>query len=133
MGVDAQYRPINDIIVGNRKISGSAQTRKEGKLLQHGTILVATDTEKMLQYLTIDPKKIKQEGNPVITLSEIVKGLSKESMFEQLIKAVTSSFKELFAVNFEEADITLQENDMAIELERSYFSNEQWNCRRLSP
>jgi len=133
LGVDAQYRPINDIVVGNRKISGSAQTRKQGKLLQHGTILVATDTEKMLHYLTIDPKKIRQEGNPVITLSEIVKDLSKDSIFEQLMKAIISSFKELFAVDFEEGDITLQEHTMAIELERHYFSNEQWNCRRLSP
>ncbi|MGB4268872.1 MAG: biotin/lipoate A/B protein ligase family protein [Spirochaetota bacterium] len=133
LGVDAQYRPINDIIVGNRKISGSAQTRKEGKLLQHGTILVATDTEKMLHYLAIDPKKIKHEGKPVITLSEILKHLSKESIFEQLIKVIIASFKEIFAVDFEESDITQQEKDAAIELERHYFSNEQWNCRRLSP
>ncbi|MEJ5362255.1 MAG: biotin/lipoate A/B protein ligase family protein [Spirochaetota bacterium] len=133
IGVDAQYRPINDIIVGNRKISGSAQTRKEGRLLQHGTILVATDTEKMLSYLTIDPKKIKQEGKPVITLSEILKDISIEVIFEQLIKAIISSFKEIFAVDFKESDISLQEKDVAIQLERHYFSNEQWNCRRLSP
>ncbi len=133
IGVDAQYRPINDIVVGNRKISGSAQTRKEGKLLQHGTILVATDTKKMSGYLTIDPKKIKQEGKPVVTLSEILKDESKESIFMKLINAITSSFKEIFAVDFEESDITQQEKDMAGELECHYFLNEQWNWRRLSP
>jgi len=133
MGVTAQYSPINDIIVAGKKISGSAQTRKEGKLLQHGTILVATDTEKMFSYLTIDPKKVKQEGKPVITLSEIVKDLTKERIYEQLIQAIINSFKEIFDIEFEEADITQQEKSVAFDFEQKYFSNEQWNCRRLSP
>jgi len=133
MGVTAQYSPINDIVVAGKKISGSAQTRKEGKLLQHGTILVATDTEKMFSYLTIDPKKVKQEGKPVITLSEIVKDLTKERIYEQLIQAIINSFKEIFDIEFEEADITQQEKSVAFDFEQKYFSNEQWNCRRLSP
>lgn len=133
MGVKAEYSPINDIVVEGKKISGSAQTRKEGKLLQHGTILVATDTEKMFYYLTIDPKKLKQTGKPVVTLSEIIKDVSIEHIYQQLIQAIIISFKEIFNIEFEESDITPQEKDVAFDLERKYFSNEQWNCRRLSP
>lgn len=133
LGIAAEYSPINDILVAGKKISGSAQTRRGGKLLQHGTILVATDTDKMFSYLTIDPKKIKQEGKPVITLREILKDLSNESIYEQLMQAIVSSFKETFTIEFEESDITPQEQDVAFDFERKYFSNEQWNCRRLSP
>jgi len=36
-GLNAGFRPINDVVVDNRKISGNAQTRWEGKILQNGT------------------------------------------------------------------------------------------------
>ena len=37
LGIKAEFKPINDIVVGNKKISGNAQTRRGGVLLQHGT------------------------------------------------------------------------------------------------
>ncbi len=42
-GLNAAFRPINDVIVDNKKISGNAQTRWEGKLLQNGTLLLDFD------------------------------------------------------------------------------------------
>ncbi len=133
LGVDAEYRPINDIVVGGRKISGSAQTRKEGKLLQHGTILVATDTAKMFSYLTVDPKKRVQDGKPVITLKEILIDEYLDTIYQRLVESVVDSFREIYGVTFESSDITQQEKDVAVELQKHYFANDQWNCRRLSP
>lgn len=133
LGVNAQYRPINDIVVGDKKISGSAQTRKEGKLLQHGTILVATDTAKMFEYLTVDTKKMGQDSKPVITLKEMLVGKSIDAIYQQLIESLVDSFREIFGVTFVESDITQQENNVAVELQKHYFANDQWNCRRLSP
>ncbi|MDR1862657.1 MAG: lipoate--protein ligase family protein, partial [Treponema sp.] len=40
LGVEAVFAPINDILAGGRKISGNAQTRRKGCLLQHGTVLL---------------------------------------------------------------------------------------------
>ena len=40
LGIAAEFRPINDVVVNGRKISGSAQTRRQGILTQHGTVLV---------------------------------------------------------------------------------------------
>jgi lipoate---protein ligase len=60
INVEARFKPINDIVlaedstgpggefVGGKKISGNAQTRRNGILLQHGTVLYGLDTEKML-------------------------------------------------------------------------------------
>ncbi|MCX8123106.1 MAG: lipoate--protein ligase family protein [Spirochaetes bacterium] len=133
LGIDARYSAINDIIVGNKKISGSAQTRKEGKILQHGTLLVATDTERMFNYLTIDPKKVKHEGKPVVTLKDLLPDMSEEIIYQHLIQAIIDSFRKVFNIEFEESDLTHQEQYIAVELEKNYFANENWNCRRLSP
>lgn len=51
LGVEAEHKPPNDIVVQGRKISGSAQTRKMGILMVHGTLLVDTDLDRMLRVL----------------------------------------------------------------------------------
>jgi lipoate-protein ligase A len=43
--------PLNDIAVNNKKVSGNAQTRRNGVLLQHGTILLDIDIDKMFSVL----------------------------------------------------------------------------------
>ncbi|MHC1681176.1 MAG: biotin/lipoate A/B protein ligase family protein [Methanomassiliicoccales archaeon] len=51
LGVEAEHKPPNDIIVNGKKISGSAQTRKKGMLMVHGTLLVDTDLDRMMRVL----------------------------------------------------------------------------------
>jgi lipoate-protein ligase A len=51
LGVPAEHKPPNDVVVNGRKISGSAQTRKRGMLMVHGTILVDTDLDRMVRVL----------------------------------------------------------------------------------
>ncbi|MGE4275004.1 MAG: biotin/lipoate A/B protein ligase family protein [Candidatus Methanomethylophilaceae archaeon] len=46
LGVEAEYKPINDVLVGGRKISGSAQIRRRGALLQHGTLIMRLDRDR---------------------------------------------------------------------------------------
>jgi lipoate-protein ligase A len=53
LGFDAKFSPLNDIIVDNKKVSGTAQTRKQDILLQHGTILLDVDVNKMFSVLKV--------------------------------------------------------------------------------
>ena len=39
MRIDAKYRPVNDVEVNGRKVSGSAQLRRHGSVLHHGSVL----------------------------------------------------------------------------------------------
>jgi lipoate-protein ligase A len=50
LGIEATYKPVNDVLVGGRKISGSAQRRRR-ILLQHGTLLMDADFVTMSQAL----------------------------------------------------------------------------------
>lgn len=42
-GIAAEHKPVNDIMVNGSKISGSAQLRRGGAVLHHGTLLVDPD------------------------------------------------------------------------------------------
>ena len=45
LGLKGEFVPLNDVLVGGKKISGNAQTRKRGCMLQHGTILLDVDVD----------------------------------------------------------------------------------------
>lgn len=128
-GIDARFRPINDIEVGGRKISGNAQTRRFGAVLQHGTILISLDFN-LLKALKVDVEKmkdksVKEMSKRVTTLKELGLDLSREELSEKLIE----EFGRRFGVTPVYGEITDEERRIAIELLKKYKSNE-WNFKR---
>lgn len=90
MGLNAEFSGRNDIIIDNRKISGTAQVRFHGHLLHHGTLLFSTDLEKMTHVLTVDPEKYHSKGVPsvrarVANLSEFLPEEFGKEQFKQII------------------------------------------------
>ncbi|MBI4345111.1 MAG: lipoate--protein ligase family protein [Euryarchaeota archaeon] len=62
LGIKGEFRPVNDILVRGRKISGSAQTRRGGILHQHGTILYRLDKGTMFSILRVGKEKLAGKG-----------------------------------------------------------------------
>ena len=62
MGVNAEFSGRNDLTVGGRKISGTAQALLYGHLLHHGTLLLSTDFGKMSRVLRVDAEKLRGKG-----------------------------------------------------------------------
>lgn len=62
LDLEASYRPINDIAVRGQKISGCAQTRREGVFLQHGTVLYSIDRSMMFKLLKVRAEKFSDKG-----------------------------------------------------------------------
>ncbi len=62
LGVDARCNGRNDMVIGDRKFSGNAQYRREGRVMHHGTLLFDSDPAVLSQALRPDPEKIKAKG-----------------------------------------------------------------------
>lgn len=62
LGVPATPSGRNDLVCTGRKISGSAQVRRQGKVLHHGTLLVDVDLERMDAVLAGNPDKFHSRG-----------------------------------------------------------------------
>jgi lipoate-protein ligase A len=62
LGVDARFRPRNDIEVDGRKISGTGGAFEGQALLFQGTLLVEFDVEKMLRVLRIPAEKLSDKA-----------------------------------------------------------------------
>jgi lipoate-protein ligase A len=61
LGVDASFRPVNDIEVQGRKISGTGGTEMGRAFLFQGTLLVDLDLPTMLRALRIPAEKLKDK------------------------------------------------------------------------
>ena len=56
-GVEAEFRPVCDLVVpaGEKKFSGNAQRRGRSYILHHGTILYGFDLSLAVRYLKLPP------------------------------------------------------------------------------
>ena len=61
-GDDACLSGRNDVMLKGRKVSGNAQTVRNGKVLHHGTLLYSADFSKMEGALKVDAEKMKSKG-----------------------------------------------------------------------
>lgn len=62
LGIDAQKNDHNDIMIGDKKVSGNAIYHLPGKNIAHGTLLYDTDMENMLQAITPSRQKLDKHG-----------------------------------------------------------------------
>lgn len=130
LGVDAFHSGINDIVVNGRKISGSAQTRRYGRVLQHGTILVKTNVKKMFSLLKIGKEKISDKE--IKRVEDRVTSLEKEIGEvddNDVINSVVRGFEEKMKIKFYENGLNDKEISIADILREKYESRE-WNFKR---
>lgn len=120
LGFETKFKPINDIIFNNKKISGNAQTRVDNVLLHHGTILLKPEVEKMFKYLKIDDKKLFEKK--VNDVKELVTGLCeyKNVCKKDIEKCVLEGFKQVFQKEFIYSELTEQEIKDSKELYKKY-------------
>lgn len=62
LGVDARISGRNDLLVGEKKISGSAQMIQGERILHHGTLLFSADLEAAARGLRAHPEKFESKS-----------------------------------------------------------------------
>lgn len=130
-GLKAEFKPINDVVVNNKKVSGSAQTWRPHAFLQHGTFMYATDLDKLASCLKAPAEKLMAHGVAsiqarVTTLSiELGRVVSREEALNALIEG----FGKALNVTFIEDHLTRRELDLAKSIYSKYSSRE-WIYRR---
>jgi len=132
LGIESEYAPINDIVAGGRKISGNAQTRKIATVLQHGTVLMDVDVDKMFSILKVPNEKIKDKliADVKQRVTSMKNLLGKEVHFEEVASAMKRGFEEEFHVELIGEQLSKEELSLAKKFEKECFSSKEWNYRR---
>jgi lipoate-protein ligase A len=111
LGVDAQFRPRNDIEVDGRKISGTGGAFDGDALMFQGTLLIQFDVEKMLRVLRIPAEKLSDKAiasarERVANLADL---LGHTPEMQDVQSAMIQAFADEFGVAFETGVISSAE------------------------
>ena len=129
VGLNGGFSGLNDIIANGKKISGSAQTRRKGVILQHGTFMYATRLDILASVLKVSQKKLQDKG--VRSIWERVTTLEREGIKvsrEEVYNILRHKFFEKFPL--EEGKLTDYELELAEELLKEKYGREEWNFQR---
>lgn len=94
MGVEAVGSVHNDVMIGDRKVSGTAFYQLPGRCIAHATLLYDTNMDHMLNAITPSADKLKKKGiesvRQRITLLKDYTSLTGNELFD-FIKATLCS------------------------------------------
>ncbi|MGD0817292.1 MAG: biotin/lipoate A/B protein ligase family protein [Methanomassiliicoccales archaeon] len=126
LGIEAEHKPLNDVVVNGRKISGSAQTRKAGVVLQHGTVVIDSDLETMMRVIRQRPGKPRNRDGMTSVSLELGRPVN---MFE-VKTALIAGFERTFGVRIENGTLSAEEHALARKLSEEKYGKEVFTFQR---
>lgn len=128
-GLTATRTGRNDLLVGGRKIYGSAQLAWYTAFVQSGTFLVNMDFDTMAQALT--PPALKFADKAAQSVKERVTSLERELghpvPVEEVMARLVIHFTALLGLEWTPGDLTPAETALAAELLAVKYGTEEWN------
>lgn len=132
LGVKSEFAPLNDILSGGKKISGNAQTRRMGCVLQHGTVLLDVDVERMFSLLKVPNEKVRDKMVKSVKerVTSVRHVLKQEVAFSKAEEAFADGFASALNLKLTKGKVKQAEARLADELVESKYSTLEWNNRR---
>lgn len=120
-----------EMTVNGKKAAGSAQTRKKGVILQHGSVPLTLDEKKLFELFVYPNEEVKEKArmafrNRAIAIQDV---LSYPVEFEEVKSAFRKGFEKGLGIRLEPFEPPAELMDEVFELEQKYASDE-WNYKR---
>jgi len=120
-----------ELVVEGRKLVGSAQVRKEGMLLQHGSILLHFDADLLFRLLKFPNEEIRQR----LLRGFITKACALDEVCThpieraELEREICSGFCDVMGIELIRSQLTEKEKVLVEEVLHKYHS-EEWTKKR---
>lgn len=120
-----------ELEIDGRKAAGSAQTRRDGVILQHGSIMLDLDVPLLISLMRVPeelrPKLIERLEKKAVTLRE---ALGRHVSYDEAREAFTQGFARGMGLALQPGDLTPSERAEAVELVREKYGNDSWNLKK---
>lgn len=127
LGIEAAFRPRNDIEVAGRKISGMGGAQGEGAFLFQGTLLLDFDVDTMLRALRVPVEKLVDKE--IRSLRDRVTWVSRELGYlpsiEEVKMALRGGFEETLGIKCEAGSLTSAEAELA-RTRLPFYESTEW-------
>ena len=128
LGVKAELSGRNDILIDGKKFSGNAQYFHNGRLLQHGTIMLNSEMSELAHALKVKPIKIESKGVKSVRsrVTNIMDYLEDKTLtVEQFKDLLLETIGEIYPL--EEYALTDEEKVIHNRLVEEKFKTWEWN------
>lgn len=127
LGVNAEFRPLNDIEVNGRKISGTGGTEEGDAFLFQGTLLVDFDVDTMLRALKIPIEKLKDKELESVRdrVTCLAWELEKTPSIDEIKATLVEGFEEGYGITLIPGCLTPEEEDL-LARRIDYYRSDTW-------
>lgn len=120
-----------EITVQGKKLIGSAQARKRGGVLQHGTLPLSGDLRRITQALRFPDEVARARAaerllQRAATLEAL---LQRPVTWESAADALQAAFEQTLNLTFEHSDLTPGERERAEQLMQKKYARPEWTER----
>ncbi|MCJ7842560.1 lipoate--protein ligase family protein [Lederbergia sp. NSJ-179] len=149
LGIDAQFsmpeehfikersavcfeRPSDyEMLVDGKKISGHAQTRKMGVLLQHGSLPFTMNQEMLFDLFAFSSEEMRARkrqafSNKAISMNEAA---GRAITYDQAVAAFTKGFEIGLNLEFTRFELTPSQWEEVRKLAESKYRSDEWNLK----
>jgi len=134
LGIMADFNEGNaktcpNLTVNGRKISGSAQCHKSGVVLQHGTLLVRVNLERMFELLRVPWAKERMEVVDVAKrrITSVTDELRRDVSLDEVDNALVDGFQKALGNKLSYGDLSRHELELARRLLKAKYITSDWN------
>ena len=128
-GIQAQFRPKNDLEVDGKKIAGLSAAAETGKsLLFHTSLLVNFDIPLMLDIMNSPLIKLQDKGYSCFSqrMTTMNQETGQAITVVQVMQAIQDSFEKHFGIKFKEDIPDEWEQETIDHLIRERFTSQEW-------
>lgn len=128
LGVNAELKGRNDIVVNDRKISGNAQFSTGKRMLSHGTLLYDSEMSEVANALNVKMSKIQSKGHKSVRsrVANICEFMDNPMSTEEFRSAILHGLYE-DRDDFETYHLTADEWKKVHELKAEKYDQWDWN------
>jgi lipoyl(octanoyl) transferase len=120
-----------EILIGGKKLIGSAQARRKGSVLQHGSLPLCGDLSRITKVLHFENEQLRSEAAERLlqhaSTVELVLGFTVP--WEQAASAFSLAFSQNLNINFEIQPLNLGERKRTSSLVEEKYNHPNWTSR----
>jgi lipoyl(octanoyl) transferase len=121
-----------ELVVEGRKVAGSAQTRQKGVILQHGSILLDLDEDKLFSLFKYPSERVKDRmksafKSKAVAINEIS---PRKITLEEAKEAFYKGFAEGLNIELQSYQLTEEELAYVNKIAKERYESDEWNFKR---
>ncbi|RME81839.1 MAG: lipoate--protein ligase family protein [Caldilineae bacterium] len=120
-----------EICAGGKKLIGSAQSRRAGYVLQHGSLPLYGDITRLVDVLALPTPEERAALKRLVAsrATTVAEQLGRRVTFWEAATVLIDGLNSALNVDFEEGELSPEEEALAAELEAEKYANPAWTER----